>query len=290
VEDCDFSPAWRPLLSILPVSPLLPDSERPATFLERPPAGHELPPELGFRLAALRETFEETGVLLTRSVAGVPGLLPAALAAEWRPRVHQQPDQLLHLARQLQLVPDVWSLHEWSAWLTPTAIGGHRHDAAFFVASVPGRPDCSGDQTETAHVEWRRPADVLEEQVAGRTLLMPPQLYELSRLQRFAGWSALERFSQERARCGLRRLFPVVARLRDGARLGLLEGDDLYPSSPDTEGSRSPLELPLTLEEAESDTRYWHRSVNGQRAHCNIQLPGRQVAPVPFPAREVDML
>ena len=155
VDDSDFSAAWRPLLSVLPLDPLLPRSPRPATFLERPAAGDELPAELGFRLAALRETFEETGLLLTRSAAEPRRsvLLPAAEVDRWRPRVQRQPAELLRLARELALVPDVWSLHEWSAWLTPVAVPGNRHDAAFFVASIPDQPAGRSDQTETERVE-----------------------------------------------------------------------------------------------------------------------------------------
>ena len=157
VDDSDFSAAWRPLLSILPLEPLLLSSPRPATFLERPPSGDELPAEIGFRLAAIRETFEETGLLLARPAAAPQQtlVLPPAELERWRARVHRQPAELLRLARELAVVPDVWSLHEWSAWLTPVGVPGNRHDAAFFVASVPDRPEGCGDETETEHVEVR---------------------------------------------------------------------------------------------------------------------------------------
>ena len=65
-------------------------------------------------------------------------------------------------------------------------------------------------------MQWRRPADVLAEFASGATLLQPPQLYELSRLQRFQTWSQLERFSRERAPRGTDRLMPVVTLLSDG--------------------------------------------------------------------------
>ncbi|XP_037088488.1 nucleoside diphosphate-linked moiety X motif 19-like [Pollicipes pollicipes] len=202
----------------------------------------------------------------------------------------RRPTALMELARERRLVPDVWSLHEWSAWLTPVGVTGHRHDAAFFVASVPERPACSADSTESERVEWRRPAEVLADQAAGRTVLMPPQMYELSRLQRFAAWSRLERFSRERAPLGLDRMFPVIAQLSDGNQLGLLLGDDLYPESPDTLGERTVMKLPHTLQEASSGSRRWHRSHMGKASLCNIQLPHGHIAPVPYPAREADMV
>ncbi|XP_043241266.1 nucleoside diphosphate-linked moiety X motif 19-like [Amphibalanus amphitrite] len=288
VDDSDFSAAWRPLLTALPLEPLLLSAPRPATFVERPPVGDELPAEIGFRLAALRETFEETGVLLTRPAAGGrPAPLPVAEAERWRPLVQRRPAELLRLARELAVAPDVWSLHEWSAWLTPVAVPGHRHDAAFFVASVPDRPPCCEDQTETEHVEWRRPAAVLADHAAGTTTLMPPQLYELSRLQRFGSWSALERFSRRRASLGIQRMLPVVALLSDGHRLGLLPGDELYPAegepAADPLAEPAPLRLPMTLAQAETPGGRWHRTVMGRSSHCTVQLPYGHVGPA-YPA------
>lgn len=291
-ELCDFSGAWKGIFSLYPVQPLLCEGvDRPATFLERPPVGDDLPAELGFRLTALRETFEETGVLLVRGMEAPhrPRVLPLSLAEEWRLRVQKDPTQLLQMARQLAVVPDVWSLHEWSTWLTPLGVPGHRHDTAFFVTNVPERPECRPCGDEAEQVEWCRPVDVLAAQVAGTTRLMPPQIYELGRLQRFSSWTALERFSRLRAGRGLSRHFPVILRTSDGVVVGVLPGDELYPAVPATEGERRPLEIPETLQQVMSGARR-HRNVHELGPSCSVEMPYGHVAPVLFPAGEEDMI
>jgi len=64
------------------------------------------------------------GVLLCRSrsqldfgavtcVQDVPDL------EAWQRRVHNKPSEFLTLCRELKVVPDLWALHEWSAWASP---------------------------------------------------------------------------------------------------------------------------------------------------------------------------
>lgn len=106
--------------------------------------GAALPDDVAFRICALRETFEEAGLLLLRPRAQptlVPELSRALPAPEglatWRTRVRRDPRQFLHLCEHLDCIPDIWALHDWSVWLTPfKQRGGRRFETYFFLCCL----------------------------------------------------------------------------------------------------------------------------------------------------------
>ena len=75
-----------------------------------------------FRLTAIRETFEESGVLLHKNdnTSGAYNFSDSSFLKEWREKVHKSPDKLVNLYQELGVYPDIWSLSEYSDWLTPT--------------------------------------------------------------------------------------------------------------------------------------------------------------------------
>lgn len=80
--------------------------------------------EITLRLTAVRECFEEVGLLLCRSRSQLDfGAVTCAQAVpdleSWQRRVHNKPAEFLTLCRELNVVPDLWALHEWSAWASP---------------------------------------------------------------------------------------------------------------------------------------------------------------------------
>ena len=81
-----------------------------------------LEPDVGFRINAIRECFEETGILLHLSI---DEKVKAEEIAKWRPIVHSDASQFLPMCRQLKIVPDVWSLVEWSDWLVIESLHHH---------------------------------------------------------------------------------------------------------------------------------------------------------------------
>lgn len=131
----------------------------------REPKFSNIPSEVAFRICAIRETFEESGVLLVRdasknldnwwpnlwekpSEAGF--IKDQSVINEWRSKVDKDPEEFLRMCQKLKLVPDVWSLYEWSNWLTPT-FEGRRFDTAFFICCVQGKPHAVEDEGETVH-------------------------------------------------------------------------------------------------------------------------------------------
>lgn len=90
-----------------------------------------LPPEIAFRICAIRETFEEAGILLITKDVTTRRANPHNMHAEsgtnllngevqeWRKRVHNNAHEFITLCQKLKCVPDIWSLKDWSQWLTP---------------------------------------------------------------------------------------------------------------------------------------------------------------------------
>jgi len=116
----------------------------------------------GFRVAALRECFEEAGVLLARR-----GEAPLSLAgddvarfAAHRDAVTDRSASLAAIAQQegLTLVTD--ELLHWAHWITPEAFP-RRFDTHFFFAAMPPGQEAAHDQLETTESVWIAPEDAL---------------------------------------------------------------------------------------------------------------------------------
>ena len=193
------------------------------------------------RITAIRETFEETGVLLHRGPGGERGAYswPAGPAlAEWRAKVHSCPAQLLQLCRQLGVLPDLWALAEWADWLTPTDLheqGRRRFDTIFYQASLATQPATLLDQAEVTAARWTDPASILQQFHAEQLWLAPPQVYELGKLLRFSCARDLAAAAHARQQHGLCTWLPVRVECEDGL-VSLLPGDCLYPAHPDYGG------------------------------------------------------
>ncbi|MFH1061074.1 MAG: NUDIX hydrolase [Pseudomonadota bacterium] len=130
------------------------------------------------RRCALRELWEEAGVLIASHVDGRPAgaaeqaRLAAALAAGW------DFGQAL-AAGSLDLDPG--RLRLWDNWITPVA-RPQRFDTMFFLASLPAGQEAACDQHETSEGLWLGPAAALMANQAGRVGLAPPQVRLLGQL------------------------------------------------------------------------------------------------------------
>lgn len=84
--------------------------------------------ELSLRITAIRETFEELGVIFCRSrksLASTDGNGYGHFREDfdrkhWQSLIHNDASKFLSLCEELDIVPDVWSLYEWSNWFTPS--------------------------------------------------------------------------------------------------------------------------------------------------------------------------
>ncbi|XP_022667738.1 nucleoside diphosphate-linked moiety X motif 19-like isoform X2 [Varroa jacobsoni] len=251
---------------------------------------------VAFRICAIREAFEETGVLLlTRSRISIDpnnNTTSSPMVAfekdidqnSWRQKLRSEPRAFIDMCLENGLCPNLWALKEWSDWLTPISVGHRRYDTLFYVACLDQTPRVVLDQSEVVTLRWTTPLSILEEYSAGAVFLAPPQVYEMSRLASIPSYAHLARFAREREFLGVDRWLPVIGAASDGV-VSLLPGDDLYPAEPDIYGNGPGPEFPFTLEEMRARCANLNRmDVQGPFAcaHCNIEPPRGVPAPISF--------
>lgn len=131
-------------------------------------------PELaaGLYVAALRELYEEAGVLLSAASSRPAGVAPA----DWQAWVDASAAQLAASA----LVP-------WSRWITPrmAALSKKRFDTRFFLALAPSDQIASHDNYETTASIWLPPVEALQRYHRGEIEMAPPQIMSLGHLARY---------------------------------------------------------------------------------------------------------
>jgi 8-oxo-dGTP pyrophosphatase MutT (NUDIX family) len=129
----------------------------------------------GYVVAALRETWEETGILLStgsfRDAHGL-GARREMLAGSSRFAEHLE-------AMDVRLATG--ALRYIGHWVTPEWLP-RRFDTRFFVASVDRRARCTLHGEELAEFRWLRPAAALEAAMHGSLELLPPTVHTLRSL------------------------------------------------------------------------------------------------------------
>jgi 8-oxo-dGTP pyrophosphatase MutT (NUDIX family) len=177
--------------------------------------------------AAVRETFEESGVLLAGEGGG--GLLADPSGPSWEADRNALTSGALSLAgllgaRGLVLRADL--LVPWARWVTPEG-EVRRFDARFFAAALPAGQVAAGHAAESDHVAWLRPAAAVDAARARQISLLPPTATTLHELASAAaaGTSLAGLLAQRRV------IEPVRPRLelQDGTPWLILPDSVPYP-------------------------------------------------------------
>ncbi|WP_432135117.1 MULTISPECIES: NUDIX hydrolase [unclassified Streptomyces] len=158
--------------------------------------------------AAVRETFEEAGVLLAGPTAD--SVVGDTTGDEW------EADRAALVARELSfaeflerrgLVLRSDLLGAWTRWITPE-FEARRYDTWFFVAALPRGQRTRNVSTEADRTVWIRPAEAAAAYDRGELLMMPPTIATLRQLTPYAS------AEQALAAAPGRDLTPVLARAR----------------------------------------------------------------------------
>jgi 8-oxo-dGTP pyrophosphatase MutT (NUDIX family) len=125
--------------------------------------------------AAVREVFEETGVLLT---------VPTADLFDSRSDVEAGRVGFGELLRSHGLTVDASAVRPWSRWVTPAG-EVRRYDARFFVTAMPDGEHARDDTTESSSAGWFGVGSALEAGQRGELGMLPPTIMTLASLAKF---------------------------------------------------------------------------------------------------------
>jgi 8-oxo-dGTP pyrophosphatase MutT (NUDIX family) len=173
--------------------------------------------------AAVRETFEESGVLLAGPSADT--VVADTTGEDWEADRHALLDRSLSLAemlarRNLILRSDL--LRPWSRWITP-AVEPRRFDARFFAAALPAGQRTRDVGGEASAVQWISPPAALDAGRSGQIQLWLPTAMTLAELAEYPDAEAVLAAQRE-----VRPLLPEVV-VAEGATWLKVPGEREYP-------------------------------------------------------------
>ncbi len=144
---------------------------------------------LAFYVAAIREAFEESGILLARRrgeflQADLSEPKVAARFQQHRDALNNREKDFISILQQENLVVDAGAMHYVARWITPPG-PPRRFDARFFIARIPAKQTPNHDNHELVHSRWMTPHEILEKFTSEEMSLMVPTLLMIKNLALF---------------------------------------------------------------------------------------------------------
>jgi 8-oxo-dGTP pyrophosphatase MutT (NUDIX family) len=167
------------------------------------------------RIAAIRETIEETGI--------APALSPAPDAATARALrgAMRRGGPFFECLREHGLTPELGSLTPFARWC-PNFRETRRFDTLFYLAEAPGdAAPATADEDEAVRTFWAPAAEVLADIEAGRAHAIFPTRRNLERLARFG---SIEEARADAALHPVRKIIPWVEERAGGRFVCIPEG------------------------------------------------------------------
>ncbi|MGP1680324.1 MAG: MBL fold metallo-hydrolase [Burkholderiales bacterium] len=183
---------------------------------------------LAYWTAALRECFEEAGLLLAHDADGhyadLNEVQHVPVFEQWRESIRAGRATLADLCREHSLRLAAGRLAYYSHWITQPG-RPRRYDTRFFVAEAPAAQTASHDNSETVDNLWIQPAEALERHRRGEMHLVFPTIKTLESIAHFDNAAALMQFARSPRK--MPAMAPRTASSREGKKL-LVPGDYAY--------------------------------------------------------------
>lgn len=161
------------------------------------------------RIAAIRETWEETGVLLANKIT-------------------PPNSDFVQTCKSQEIIPSIEKLHYFCRIIAPET-EKKRFDTTFFI-SIEGSQNIQVDNQESDFFLWGSPKFFLDEFLIGKVMLWPPQIYILKILSEIRNLSQLFWHVSDVVKAPL--LFQIIA-WENGNILSVLPGDYRHKYTPE---------------------------------------------------------
>lgn len=178
---------------------------------------------LDYYSAAIRELFEESGVLLAD-----PGAVPEGLAAA-RDALNDRSDNWADFVRRNRLALQCEQLHYFSHWITPTPLR-KRYSTRFFLAVMPADQVASHCGWELTDSCWITASDALAAGRTGDIKLHFPTIKTLESIARHKTFDALVDWASSCVEWGVTSILAKIID-RDGREEIVLPGEIGYPGT-----------------------------------------------------------
>lgn len=141
----------------------------------------------GARAAAIRELFEEAGVLLANRVGEILAINDENIARfdAYRQAFNQRQGSLVEMAHAENLMLSTDRLGYFAHWITPEGMP-KRFDTHFFVTTAPEEQQAAHDRLETSEGVWISPSDALTRFERSEFPLVFATIYQLRELAAFS--------------------------------------------------------------------------------------------------------
>ena len=178
---------------------------------------------LAYWIGAIRETFEEVGVLLARDADGGPARVSAPRFAEYRRACQTDNQAFWSMVKSERFTLSTDRLVYFAHWVTPEDLP-LRFDTRFFAAQMPEGQDAVGDDHEVIALRWASPREALDAQKRGELSLRYPTIRNLMLFDGAASADEALRRLHGRA---IPEVHPRVL-IEDGKRRVVIPGDPGY--------------------------------------------------------------
>lgn len=140
--------------------------------------------ELSFRIAAIRESYEESGMLFAKHKANENLINNEKLEElqKWRDRFNKNETSMQEFAKKENLKFSIESLIPFAHWITPDLMP-KRFDTRFYLAAVPDGHQGTHDGKESVDSLWISPKQAIEDCLSEKRTIIFPTRMNLEKLR-----------------------------------------------------------------------------------------------------------